>query len=371
MIYDVGIVGAGILGLAHAWHAARAGKRVIVFERGPRAQGASVRNFGMLWPIGQPPGEPHETALRSRELWQDALTEAGIWHTPCGSLHLAYATDELAVFNELSDSGLYATKILTPAQVTNQAQGIRAQGLKGALWSESEICVDPREAVAKLASYLESRYGVVFRFNTAVLGFKAPLVATSGELESVDRLIVCAGDDIQSLYPTALAHEAVVRCKLQMMRTEPQPNNWRIGPMLAAGLTLTHYKAFEICPSLPALRERLEREYPKYKHYGIHVLVSQTGAGELTLGDSHEYGAAIEPFDKRSIDDLVLKYLESFLEAPSLNIASRWHGTYLKHREKPWVIAQPESGVWFVTGVGGAGMTLSFGLAEKVIKNVF
>ncbi len=100
--YDAAVVGAGVLGLAHAYHLACRGLRVTVFERHPQARGASVRNFGMLWPVGQPAGPRYDTARRSRDVWLDVLRAAGLWHDPCGSLHVAYHADEEQVLREFA-----------------------------------------------------------------------------------------------------------------------------------------------------------------------------------------------------------------------------------------------------------------------------
>src|SRR5438552_1669510 len=98
--FDDAVVGAGILGLAHAYHLAKRGRRVVVFERSSKACGASVRNFGMLWPIGQPRGDARGLALRSLEIWLDVLNASGLWHERTGCLHLAYHDDEARVLSE-------------------------------------------------------------------------------------------------------------------------------------------------------------------------------------------------------------------------------------------------------------------------------
>ncbi|MEX0979329.1 MAG: FAD-dependent oxidoreductase, partial [Pirellulales bacterium] len=176
------------------------------------------------------------------------------------------------------------------------------------------------------------------------------------------------GDDLQTLYPETLSAAGLVRCKLQMMRSTAR--SARLGPMLAAGLTLRHYQNFNDCPSLDVVKSRVALETPEYDRFGIHVMASQNAAGELVIGDSHEYEGAIEPFDKPEIDRLILDYLHTFLDVPDLQIAARWHGIYAKHPREPYLIAHPAPGATVVTGVGGAGMTLSFGLADEVVRTL-
>ena len=59
------VVGSGIVGLAHAWAAARLGKRVLVVERDTQANGASIRNFGFVTVTGQQAGTVWARARRS------------------------------------------------------------------------------------------------------------------------------------------------------------------------------------------------------------------------------------------------------------------------------------------------------------------
>jgi D-hydroxyproline dehydrogenase subunit beta len=370
---DVAIVGAGILGLAHAYVAAKSGKSVVVMEKSPRASGASVRNFGMVWPIGQPAGEMLRLSLRSRELWLEILDLAKMTRRETGSLHVTYRADEAAVAQEFAELGPglgYACSWLKACEVLERSDAIQADGLAGGLWSNTEFTVDPRQIMQSLPGFLEERYKVRFMFGTAVTAIEHPVLQTGYGEWHADTIIVCSGEDFETLYPQHFAASGLTRCKLQMMRTAAQPNGWQLGPSLAAGLTLRFYPAFQVCTMLPALSRRIAEETPEFDRWGIHALVSQTADGALTLGDSHEYGLAVDIFNKEEIDELILRYTRQFLRAPDLTISERWYGVYAKHPDKPLVVMQPEDGVRIVASPGGSGMTLSFGVAEQSMRDL-
>ncbi len=367
--YDLAIVGAGIVGLAHAYQAARKGLQVVVFERNQFAVGASIRNFGLIWPIGQAPNMV-ERAMRGRADWLQLSKDARFGAKSNGSLHLAYHEDEWDILNEfISENKGYDAHLLTSEEVLAKYPHVNGNQLKGGMMSHSELTVDPRRALSQMVAYLESLPNVEVFFGQAVTSLELPKVSTFEFSIAAEELIICNGADFETLYPKLMQSSGLTKCKLQMMRTHPV--DFELGPTLCAGLTLRHYAAFEGCQTLGKLNERYDAANSAYKEHGIHVLLSQNPDGELVIGDTHEYAMDFTPFEQSATDLIVLDYLKSFFKA-DFTINERWHGIYPKMQNgQTEIILKPDPSVTIVNGLGGAGMTLSFGLAQEVIANLF
>ncbi len=368
--YDVAVIGGGIVGLAMAYTAAQKGQSVVLFERHPEAIGASIRNFGLIWPVGQAP-DKLDRALRARAVWQELQQKAGFWAAQTGSLHLAYHADEMAVIAEFAETASqhgYTVEVLSPDATLRHSAWVRPAGLQGALYSKTEINVDPRQAITAIHRYLRETMGVVIQYNSVIAAVDYPRLHAGAHTWEAERIFVCTGADFETLYPEIFAASGITKCKLQMLRTPPQSAGWSLGPSLCAGLTLQHYDAFAQCASLQPLKRRFEQEMPEYLAWGIHVLVSQTATGEITLGDSHEYGLHLSPFDQKHLNDRILEYLHTFTQLPDYQIAETWHGIYPKLKGATEFIAHPSPGVTIVNGLSGAGMTMSFGLAQEIVE---
>ena len=175
----------------------------------------------------------------------------------------------------------------------------------------------------------------------------------------------------ETLYPTKFKELPIIKTKLQMMRFVPNDKNYRIGTSVCGGLSLLHYKSFAASNSLDKLKLKIESELPEYIKWGIHVMVSQNDKGELTVGDSHEYGLDFEPFDNQFINDLVLKYLKKLMHTDNWTLQQSWNGVYPKMTNgETDLFLKVEPGVYIINGIGGNGMTLSFGYAEEAVAKI-
>lgn len=368
------VIGAGIVGLATARALALQGYSVTVVERTEKAVGASIRNFGMVWPIGQPDGKLYNRALRSRQIWKEIADSIGLWYEEAGSLHVAAETDEWQVLQELhhhfSDNGRN-TQLLSPDQIGQQFSGVNTRSLLGGLYSDTELIVDPREAISSIPAYLEEYLGVTFLWQKQVNRVETGRVYMGQEMQQADLVCICSGADFETLYPEVFTTTPITRCKLQMLRYLSNNADQRIGTSVCGGLSLIHYHSFQSAPSLPALKKRYETEMAEYLKWGIHVMVSQNSRGELTVGDSHEYGHTLDPFDRAEVNQLIMDYLERFMVTHDWKLVQSWNGIYPKMTNgQTEILLNPEPGVHILNGLGGAGMTLSFGLAEEFVASL-
>src|SRR6056297_1512991 len=136
MIYDMAVVGAGIVGLALA--AARRGKRVVVIDRDTQANGASIRNFGFVTVTGQQAGPCWARAMRSREVWAEIAPKAGIEVLQRGLTVLAERDEAVAVLEAfLSTEMGQGCRMLTRAEVA--ARLPITEAVQGALHSPHEL----------------------------------------------------------------------------------------------------------------------------------------------------------------------------------------------------------------------------------------
>jgi FAD dependent oxidoreductase TIGR03364 len=368
------VVGAGIVGLATARALALNGFEVTVIEKSGVASGASVRNFGMIWPIGQPQGKMYDRAIRSRNVWKEIGNTAGFPFDECGSLHLAYHEDEWLVLQELKEAfenERRPVNLVTPKEINSSINGVNPENLLGGLFSATEMIIDPRQAIAFLPKYLTENHRINFHWNKTVTAVEPNKVYFAGGSMEADLVCICSGADFETLYPANLADLQITKCKLQMMRFASSQPNYRIGTSLCGGLSLIHYESFKAAPSLSLLKERYQNELPEYLRAGIHVMVSQNAKGELTVGDSHEYGLNFSPFDEAKINDLILDYLKTFVRTEDWQLIQTWHGVYPKMTNgNTDIFLEADKGVYIVNGLGGAGMTLSFGFAEEVIGSI-
>ncbi|WP_258060695.1 TIGR03364 family FAD-dependent oxidoreductase [Arthrobacter sp. 4R501] len=380
---DVVVVGAGIVGLAHAALAADRGQSVLVIDRDHRAVGASIRNFGHCCITAQT-GDLYELAITGRKHWLDFSERAGFWATESGAVVVARTATELRVLHELAEHREPGQVVLLSAAETSARLGraAAAEGpdattspvVVGGAWLRDDLRVDPRTTVASLADWLDSRPDTSVRWNASALGFGAgtertALVRTSrGEVEA-DHVFVCVGHDVDLLFPELAAGHKIERCSLQMAAAAG-PEGLDLQPAVLTATSMLRYGAFVEMPSAAELLAEVRAQDPALVDIGANVMFTQRPDGTLLLGDSHAYQKTADPFLAESTTALLLDRIQGVLGVESLDITERWQGIYASSEVGPLLVAGVAPGVTAVSVTAGIGMTVSFGLAARNVSTL-
>ncbi len=369
--YDLAVVGAGILGLAHALAAAKRGKKVVVIDRDAQANGASVRNFGFVTVTGQGAGDCWNMARRARAIWAEAAADAGIEVLQRGLVLAArYPESEAVVDAFLRTEMGEACRRLTAAEAAAYVPCLREDAAALALHSPHEIRVESKTAIPLLTAWLAERWGVDFAWGRAVRSVAPPKIETASGDVHADAAVVCPGDDFVSLFPERLAPYGVTRCKLQMMRVRPQsPVTFKTAVM--SDLGLGRYLGYAELPEAAALKTRLDREQSVERANGVHLIVTQSAGGSLVVGDSHHYASTPDPFGSEEVDALILDEFDRVLDLPGRTVTERWIGTYASASDRWRLTDTPRDGVRTVIVTAGCGASTAFGIGEETIADLF
>jgi len=366
--FDLIVVGAGIVGLAHAYTAAQRGLKVCVVERDAAAIGASIRNFGFITITGQAPGDTWRRAMHSREVWQEVAPQAGIDIVHRNLWLAAYRPEAHAVLEAFMRTPMgEACELLEATDAQAKAPALSLADARSVLFSPHELRVESRTAIGLLARWLAEVHGVVFRFGETVHEVETPRVRTSRGILRGERVVVCTNTDLHGLFADRVAAHKLTLCRLQMLRVKPEAGFHLPGSVMM-DLSLVRYEGYSTLPEAAALRARLQQEEAASLEHGIHLIVVQSADGSLVVGDSHHYGDAPEPFAMEEVDQLILRHLRSTLNLETAQITERWTGVYPSSKTTPCVIDAPDDATRVVLVTSGSGASTGFGIAHDVFN---
>jgi FAD dependent oxidoreductase TIGR03364 len=368
--FDLALVGAGVVGLAHAWAAARLGKRVVVIDRDARPNGASIRNFGFVTVTGQQEGEVWRRARRSRDLWARMAPQAGITVEQRGMVLPFRRPESEAVARAFLTTAMgEGCAVLDPAELANRFPMLRPREALGALISPHELRVESPLAIPALRAWLEKRWGVEFRWLCAALEVAPPRVLTSRGVIEAEAAVICPGDDLVSLYPDVIERRGVTRCRLSMLRLADP--GFRLPSAVMSDLGLVRYLGYAELREAEALRRVLQAEQPAHLRHGIHLIVTQNADGSLVVGDSHHYADTPDPFAAAEVEALILEELETALGAAAPPVIERWTGTYSSAPNAAMFCEAPSANTRLVMVTSGTGASTAFAIAEEVIGELY
>jgi FAD dependent oxidoreductase TIGR03364 len=380
-MYDLIVVGSGVLGTFHAYHALKKGFRVAIIEKDKMPKGATIQNFGQVVPSGMDT-KWQAYGRESLAIYKEIQSQFDISIRQKGSIYLASNEEEIQLIEELSQinqSNNYESHLLTKDQCLDKYPGLRSDYVKAGLFFPEEVTVEPRTMIYRLQEFMIQNMGLKLILNTTIVNCESTsngvsLFSAANESFLAKKVIICNGSEFKNLFPILFNESDLVVSKLQMMQTKPQKNYTLDGSILT-GLSIRRYEAFYECPSFKSIKVKEDPDTLE-KKWGIHILFKQAADGSVILGDSHHYADAKNIDDlgfdlDMDIDNFMIQEAKKIIDLPNYEIQNRWYGRYSQCKTKDIFEYTIGENIHIITGIGGKGMTGSGGFAKENIRKIF
>jgi FAD dependent oxidoreductase TIGR03364 len=380
-IYDLIVVGGGVLGTFHAFHALKKGLKVAIIEKDKMPKSATIQNFGQVVPSGMD-SKWQAYGRESLAIYKEIQSQFDISIRQNGSVYLASNNEEVQLIEELAQinkSNNYQSNLLTKQECLHKYQGLRSDYVKAGLFFPDEVTVEPRTMIYRLQEYMQQYLGLKLITNTAIVSCEntidgVTLESASKENFTAKKVIICNGSEFKTLYPELFFNSDLEVSKLQMLQTKPQ-KNYKLDGSILTGLSIRRYEAFYECPSFKDIKSK-ETADSLEKKWGVHILFKQAMDGSVILGDSHQYADAKNSdalgFNlDMDIDNFMIQEAKKIIDLPTYEIQNRWFGTYSQCKTKDVFEHAIGKNIHIITGIGGKGMTGSAGFSKENITKIF